>query len=61
MAEQFTFNEYADMHALYGRALFNAAEARRLYSEHFPNRTLPARETFERVDRSLRETGMSNR
>ncbi|XP_074035402.1 uncharacterized protein [Leptinotarsa decemlineata] len=57
MAEQFTFNEYADMHVFYGRAFCNAAEARRLYSEHFPNRTVPSRETFERVDRSLRETG----
>ncbi|XP_074029232.1 uncharacterized protein [Leptinotarsa decemlineata] len=46
-----------NMHVFYGRAFCNAAEARRLYSEHFPNRTVPSRETFERVDRSLRETG----
>lgn len=53
----FTFNEYADMHLMYGLASCNALEAKRLYEERFPNRRIPDRKTFERVDRRLRETG----
>lgn len=54
---EFTFAEYADMHLMYGLASCNALEARRLYEERFPNRRIPDRKTFERVDRRLRETG----
>ncbi|KAJ8915386.1 hypothetical protein NQ315_008273 [Exocentrus adspersus] len=53
----FTFGEYADMHLMYGLASCNALEARRLYKERFPDRRLPERKTFERVDQRLRETG----
>ena len=53
----FSFAEYADMHLMYGLASGNAAEAVRLYAQRFPNRELPDRRTFERVDRNLRETG----
>jgi len=52
--------EYADMHLIYGEAQCNSTEARRIYAERFPMRTLPHRRTFERVDRSLRETGKEN-
>jgi hypothetical protein len=55
--EHYSYSEYADMHLIYGQALGNCVEARRIYSDTFPNRLLPDRKTFERVDRSLRETG----
>ena len=45
------------MHRIYGQALGNCVEAREMYSETFPNRRLPHRRTFERVDRSLTEIG----
>lgn len=56
MAE-FTFEELADMHLMYGLAEGNAAEARRLYADRYVNRRLPHWQTFVRVDRRLRETG----
>ncbi|KAJ8959430.1 hypothetical protein NQ318_022122 [Aromia moschata] len=43
---EYTFIEYADMHLMYGLASCNALEARRLYRERFPNRTLQARRHF---------------
>lgn len=49
--------EMSDIHLMYGLANCNRAEARRLYSEHFPNRRLPCERTFVRLDRRLRETG----
>ena len=55
--ENYSNSEYANMHLIYGQALGNCVEARRIYSDTFPNRRLPHRRTFERVDRSLRETG----
>lgn len=55
---QFTLNEYADMHLMYGLASGNSSEARRLYTLRFPGRIIPHRRTFERTDRSLRETGI---
>lgn len=55
--EEYSCAEYADMHLIYGEALCNSVEARRLYDERFPGRHLPSPKTFERVDRSLRETG----
>ncbi|KAJ8932558.1 hypothetical protein NQ318_004712, partial [Aromia moschata] len=45
------------MHLMYGLASCNALEARRLYHERFPNRTLPNQKTFQRVDHRLRENG----
>lgn len=53
----FSSGEYADMQLMYGLAAGNGSEARRLYGEHFPNRVLPNRKTFERVNRRVRETG----
>lgn len=55
--EPYSYVEYADMQLIYGEAHGNASEARRVYSNKFPNRHLPNRKTFERVDRRLRETG----
>lgn len=55
---EYTYNEYADMHLMYGRAFCDAVEARRLYQDMFPNRRIPDRKTFERIDQRLRETGI---
>ena len=55
--EHYFYREYADMHLIYGQALGNCMEARKIYSETFLNRRLPHRRIFERVDRSLNETG----
>ena len=54
---EYTFIEYADMHLMYGLAYCNALEARRLYQERFPDRTIPNQKTFQRVDQRLRENG----
>lgn len=54
---EYTNNEYADMHLLYGRANCNALRAKRLYAQKYPHRRVPDRKTFENVDRRLRETG----
>jgi hypothetical protein len=53
----FTIAEYCDMHFLYGAAFGNASEARRLYSEYFPNRQCPSAKTFTAVHNRLHETG----
>lgn len=53
----FTFQEQADIHIMLGRAFGNCTEARRLYEEAFPNRRVPHRTVFARVDRNLREKG----
>lgn len=45
------------MHFVYGLADGNAAEARRLYQERFPNRRCPDRKTFENIHRLLCEYG----
>ena len=56
--DEFSNDEYADMHLMYGLAEGNAAQAVRFYADRFPNRRVPDRRTFIRVDRSLRETGI---
>jgi hypothetical protein len=55
MEHRYSFEEYTDMHLMYGRAGGNRALARRLYQETFPNRHLPNEKTFQRVDERLRE------
>jgi Helix-turn-helix domain (DUF4817) len=56
MAE-FTNQEMAQMHFMYGLANGNAGEARRLYAERFPNRRIPCPRTFTRLHLRLEETG----
>lgn len=56
MAE-FTNQEMAQIHFMYGLANGNAREARRLYAERFPNRRIPCPETFTRLHLRLEETG----
>ena len=45
------------MHLAYGAAGQNRAEAVRIYTARFPNRVIPAANTFVAIDRSVRETG----
>lgn len=54
---EYSYEEYADMHYMYGMANGNTHEAQRLYQEHFPNRQIPDPRIFERIHRRLRETG----
>lgn len=49
--------EYSDMHFYYGAAFGNANEARRLYSDYFPNRRCPSAKTFTAVHNRLHATG----
>ena len=51
----FTVEDLADMHLMYGLAQGNIHEVRRLYLERFPNRHLSSHPTFASVDRRLRE------
>lgn len=53
----YTFEEYCDIHYFYGLAGGSALEARRLYGERFPNRQCPNFKTFTAVHNRLREIG----
>lgn len=53
--------ELAEMHFIYGLADGNAAEARRLYHERYPDRDIPAERTFTRLHARLCETGSLNK
>lgn len=53
----YTNEEYCDMHFMYGAALGNSSEARRLYAERFPQRQLPSIKTFTAIHNRLREFG----
>jgi hypothetical protein len=57
MEHRYSFEEYTDMHLMYGRGGGNRALARRLYQETFPNQHLPNEKTYQWVDERLRETG----
>ena len=50
---EYSNQEITEMHLMYGRAQCNANEARRLYSEQFPNRRLPNSKTFQRIHERL--------
>lgn len=53
----FTNNELADIHYMYGLADGNSSKARRLYEERFPGRVVPARKTFYKLHLRLSEKG----
>ena len=53
----YSTQELADMHLVYGEAHQNSRAARRLYHARFPNRRLPSHVLFQRLDVRLRETG----
>ena len=52
--------EMADIHFMYGRGNGNAYEVQRLYRAQFPNRRLPDPRTFTSVHRRLREHGTTH-
>lgn len=54
---QYTTEERADIHFVYGLANGNADAAQRLYHERYPNRVIPNPRTFTNIHRRLRETG----
>ncbi|KMQ96272.1 hypothetical protein RF55_3456 [Lasius niger] len=54
---EYSFEELADIHLVYGRADGNGRLATRMYQETFPGRRTPNHQTFAAVDRRLRETG----
>lgn len=54
---QFSNEEFADMHFVYGFCNGNASDARREYHIRFPNRHLPSDKTFTQVHQRLKETG----
>lgn len=53
----YTFEEYSDIHYVYGLADGNAREAARLYAQRFANRQCPNFKTFTAVHYRLRERG----
>lgn len=55
--EDFTNDEKADMHYMYGRANGNGREALRMYQAQFPDRRMPDHRMFQRLHRQLCETG----
>jgi len=58
---EFSSLEYTDIHFMYGAALGNATEARRMYAAAFPNRRLPSDKVFTRTHNRLREVGSFER
>lgn len=57
---EYSNEEYADMHLMYGQAHGNACLAQRMYREQFPRRRCPSSKLFIKIDRRLRETGSFN-
>lgn len=57
MMTEFTNQEMAQIHFMYGLANGNAREARRLYAERFPDRQIPCPKTFTTLHLRLEETG----
>jgi hypothetical protein len=53
--------EYADIHYYYGKANGNGLQAKRMYSQAFPNRRCPHHETFQQLHQRLRESGSFSR
>jgi hypothetical protein len=58
---QYTNPELTDMVLIYGDALSNADEARRLYMERFPDRQVPCARTFVNGVQHLRDYGTFSR
>jgi Helix-turn-helix domain (DUF4817)/Transposase len=57
MVFYFSNDEYTDMMLVYGYCNCSARTAVREYVRRFPNRRIPDRRVFERVVRTMRETG----
>ncbi|KMQ83534.1 hypothetical protein RF55_19752 [Lasius niger] len=54
---RYTNAEMTDMHFVYGLANGNSLQAKRLYSEQFPNRRIPDRKTFVNIHQRFHDTG----
>ncbi|KAJ4426443.1 hypothetical protein ANN_27257 [Periplaneta americana] len=57
LCDMYSNQELAEMHFMYGKADGNAALARRLYQERYPQRQCPDRKTFVRLHYRLCEYG----
>ena len=53
----FSHVEYCDMHFLYGFCNGNAHAAVEKYQRRFPDRRIPSRGVFTRINETLRDTG----
>lgn len=52
-----TFGEFPDMHFCYGAADGNCTKAQGIYTEKYPNRTIPSAKIFCRINQRLWDTG----
>ncbi|KAJ4439464.1 hypothetical protein ANN_07588 [Periplaneta americana] len=60
LCDMYSNQELAEIHFMYGKADGNAALARRLYQERYPQRQCPDRKTFVRLHYRLCECGKFN-
>ncbi|KAJ4441946.1 hypothetical protein ANN_11810 [Periplaneta americana] len=60
LCDMYSNQELAEIHFMYGKADDNAALARRLYQERYPQRQCPDRKTFVRLHYRLCEYGKFN-
>ncbi|KAJ4441123.1 hypothetical protein ANN_10973 [Periplaneta americana] len=60
LCDMYSNQELAEIHFMYGKANGNAALARRLYQERYPQRQCPDRKTFVRLHYRLCEYGKFN-
>ncbi|KAJ4443770.1 hypothetical protein ANN_05548 [Periplaneta americana] len=60
LSDMYSYQELAEIHFMYGKADGNAALARRLYQERYPQRQCPDRKTFVRLHYRLCEYGKFN-
>ncbi|KAJ4434716.1 hypothetical protein ANN_23284 [Periplaneta americana] len=60
LCDMYSNQELAEIHFMYGKADGNAALARRLYQERYPQRQCPNRKTFVRLHYRLCEYGKFN-
>ncbi|KAJ4426948.1 hypothetical protein ANN_26747 [Periplaneta americana] len=60
LCDMYSNQELAEIHFMYGKADCNAALARRLYQERYPQRQCPDRKTFIRLHYRLCEYGKFN-
>ncbi|KAJ4428493.1 hypothetical protein ANN_24530 [Periplaneta americana] len=60
LCDMYSNQELAEIHFMYGKAYDNAALARRLYQERYPQQQCPDRKTFVRLHYRLCEYGKFN-
>jgi hypothetical protein len=53
----FSHMEYCDMHFVYGFCNSNARAAVEEYQRRFPDRRIPSRGVFTRINQTLHDTG----